>query len=105
MKQNFTILETSYTPVAPVYFDVIESEKEKDYSKIFYFSAGSDLDEASGKITGIEKNEANEEYLCFDSGDMARLDRIVTINGKPGPAYDEYDRYALACLDCNGGMD
>jgi len=29
----------------------------------------------------------------------------TTINGKPGPAYDEYDRYGLACLDCGGGMD
>lgn len=105
MKQNFTILETSYTPVAPVYYDIIESEKEKIFSKIFYFAFGTDLEEASGKITGIVKNEANEEYLCFDTGDNARLDRIITINGKPGPAYDEYDRYALACLDCSGGME
>jgi hypothetical protein len=34
-----------------------------------------------------------------------RLDRIIVFNGKPGPAYDEYDSYALACLDCTGGMD
>lgn len=105
MRQNFRILEPSYTPVLPVYFDVIESEKDKSYTKVFYFGNGTDLEEASGKITGIEKTPENEEYLCFDSGDRARLDRIITINGKPGPAYDEYDRYALACLDCSGGMD
>lgn len=105
MRQNFKILETSYTPVAPVYYDMIEAEKEKPFSKIFYFSFGTDLEEASGKITGVEKNDSNDEFLCFDSGDKARLDRIITINGKPGPAYDEYDRYALACLDCSSGME
>ncbi len=105
MQQNFKILEPSFTPVNPVYLDVIESEKEKAYTKVFYFGTGTDLEEASGKITGIENTPENEEYLCFDSGDRARLDRIITINGKPGPAYDEYDRYALACLDCSGGME
>lgn len=105
MRQNFTILEPSFTPIEPLYYDIFESEKEKEFSKAFYFGFGTDLEEASGRITGIEKNDTNEEYLSFDSGDKARIDRIVTINGKPGPAYDEYDRYALACLDCNGGMD
>ncbi len=27
------------------------------------------------------------------------------IKGKPGPAYDEYDAFALACLDCNVQSD
>lgn len=105
MKQNFKILELSFTPVDPVYFDLFEEEQKKPSSKAFYFGSGSDLEEASGRITGIEKNELNEEYLAFDTGDRVRIDRIVTLNGKPGPAYDEYDRYGLACLDCTGGMD
>jgi hypothetical protein len=105
MKQNFTLPEQGFMPVDPVYYDIFAQEQEKEYSKIFYFVSGTDLEEASGKITGIKKNESNEEYLHFDTGNCARIDRIVTINGKPGPAYDEYDRYALACLDCNSGMD
>jgi hypothetical protein len=51
------------------------------------------------------KKEAFEEYLVFDSGDEVRIDRIITINGIPGPAYDEYDAFALACLNCNVGAD
>lgn len=105
MKQNFSLFETSFTPVDPIFYDIFDTEKDKLFSKVYFFSAGSDLDEASGKITGIEKDDTNSEFLCFDTGQHARIDRIVTINGKPGPAYDEYDRYALACLDCSGGMD
>lgn len=104
MKQDFKILETSFTPVDPVYYDMFDAEMARPFSKAFYFSYGTDLEEASGKINGLEKIENDGEYLCFDSGDKARIDRIVTVNGRPGPAYDEYDRYALACLDCGSGM-
>jgi hypothetical protein len=38
-------------------------------------------------------------------GEQVRLDRIITINGKPGPAFDEYDNYANACLSCQGGNE
>jgi len=102
---SFNILNPSFTPVPPVYYDIFTGEQEKPYTKVYYFGSGTDLEEASGRITGVERNDINEEYLRFDTGDRARIDRIVTINGKPGPAYDEYDRYALACLDCSGGMD
>jgi hypothetical protein len=32
-----------------------------------------------------------------------RVDRIITVFGKPGAAFDEYDAYANACLSCTGG--
>jgi len=44
-------------------------------------------------------------YLRFENGVQVRLDRIIVINGRPGPAFEEYEGYALACLDCSGGMD
>jgi hypothetical protein len=46
-----------------------------------------------------------EQFLSFENGQKVRVDRVITINGIPGPAYDEYDGFALACLDCKGGMD
>ncbi|RPJ70584.1 MAG: hypothetical protein EHM20_15330, partial [Alphaproteobacteria bacterium] len=90
---SFNILNPSFTPVPPDYYDIFAGEQQKLFTKVYYFGSGSDLEEASGRIIGIEKNDLNEEYMQFDSGDRARIDRIVTINGKPGPAYDEYDRY------------
>lgn len=104
-KYKLFILKTDFSPVNPVYYEVFSKEQEKEFSKTFYFGKGSEVDEAKGKITGLVTREAHEEYLVFDSGDEARIDRIITLNGIPGPAYDEYDKYALACLDCTGGMD
>lgn len=98
-------MEKEYTFINPIYDDIFAAEQQKDFSKVFYFEKGSDLGESGGKITGTSKNEKNEEFLCFDNGDKVRVDRIITINGIPGPAYGEYDGYALACLNCMGGME
>jgi hypothetical protein len=98
-------MKTDFNPVYPVYYEVFTSEQEKAFSKVFYFGNGTEVEEAKGKITGLEKNESAEEYLIFDSGQQVRIDRIITVNGIPGPAYDEYDAFALACLNCNVGME
>ncbi len=99
--KNSEIIKTDFTPVPPDYFDIFSEEQKKEVSKVFYFGKGSELEEAAGKITGLENKGNFEEYMIFDSGDKVRIDRIITINGIPGPAYDEYDAYALACLNCN----
>jgi hypothetical protein len=98
-------MKTDFMPVQPDYYDIFREEQKKEVSKVFYFGNGSELEEAAGKIIGLE-NEGNfEKYMIFDSGDKVRVDRIITINGIPGPAYDEYDAYALACLNCNVQAD
>ena len=98
-------MKTDFSPVYPVYYEVFSEEQEKEFSKVFYFGNGTEVEEAKGKITGLVKKGSIEEYLVFDSGDEARIDRIITINGKPGPAYDEYDAFALACINCNVGAE
>jgi len=98
-------MKTDFNFVDPVFDEIFAAEQEKEFSKVIYFGTGVELMEANGKITKLEKNEIREEYLCFDSGAQVRIDRIISINGKPGPAYDEYNRYAEACLDCNVGGD
>ena len=98
-------MKTDFSPVFPVYYEVFSAEQNKKFSKVFYFGNGSDVEEAQGKITGLVKKEGFEEYLVFDTGVEVRIDRIITVNGIPDPAYDEYDRYALACLDCSAGME
>lgn len=92
---------TNFMPVDPDYYELFLNEEKKESSTAVYFGEGTTLKEARGKIRGAIKKEASGEYLVFDSGPSIRIDRLITINGIPGPAYDEYDRYALACLDCN----
>lgn len=98
-------MEKEYNFISPDYEEIFAREQLKDSSKVFYFGDGTKLEETGGKITGTWKNNHNEDFLSFSSGEKVRVDRIITINGIPGPAYDEYDRYGLACLDCSGGMD
>jgi len=98
-------MKTQFSPIQPDYYNIFSEEQKKESSKVFYFGTESDVEEAKGKITGLVKKDAFEEYLVFKSGDEVRIDRIITINGKPGPAYDEYDAYALACLNCNVQAD
>jgi hypothetical protein len=74
----------------PDHYTVFSKEQEKEFSKVTYFGDGSVLKKASGKVTGIAIKEACEEFLVFNSGEEVRIGRIISINGKPGPAYDEY---------------
>lgn len=98
-------MKTNFIPIHIEYYDMFSEEQENEFSKVFYFGTESDVEETKGKITGLLKTDAFEEYLAFDSGEKVRVDRIITVNGKPGPAYDEYDAYALACLNCNVEAD
>ncbi len=99
-------MSTTYYPVDPDYHDMILKEmSEKETAVIHFFNEDSTLGNLSGKIKGIVVDENHEEFVELHAGEKVRIDRIIVLNGKPGPAYDEYDAYALACLDCMGGMD
>ena len=95
-------MKTNYTPVNPGYFDIMEKEIAKNkLSKVFFFEAQNVLEEEKAGLEEIISVNNFEKFLLMENGKRIRIDRIITINGIPGPAYDEYDRYALACLDCN----
>lgn len=98
-------MKTHYQPIYPDYYEIFSQEQEKEFSKVFYFGEDTDVEEANGKINGLVNGGSIGEFLIFDSGNEVRVDRIITINGIPGPAYDEYDAYALACLNCNVPSD
>ncbi len=43
-------------------------------------------------------------FITLDSGAQIRIDRIITLFGKPGAAFDEYDAFANQCLSCTAGV-
>jgi hypothetical protein len=93
-------MKNDYMPVAHHFYGIIDREKNKDIEAVVhYFGEGNELEGSRGKIGEIVR-EKNGEFLPVNSGDKVRLDRIITINGKPGPAFDEYDNYANECMDC-----
>lgn len=101
------MMKLKYMPIDSDYTEMLEMAMAKNNSRVIYFSFSKEpeLEESNGKIIKIEDIKGEGSFLIFDNGDKVRLDRIVVINGKPGPAYDEYDAYALAPLTCKAGYD
>ena len=94
-----------YLPIDPDFFDYFEKEKKNDSTKVVYFGEGTNLEEVNGKIKVIVKKNGSEYFLLFKTGEEVRIDRIIVYNGKPGPAFDEYDAFALECLSCRAGYE
>lgn len=102
---KFSIMKSQYLPVDPDFPEQIEKTISENKSVIVhYFKKGNEVETTKGLAKKIATRK-NGEFIVFENGEEIRLDRIIVFNGKPGPAYDEYDSYALACLDCMGGMD
>ena len=97
----------TYLPIDPNYFDLFEEEIQKGDARVIYFDSTNhtELKEAAGKILKIGEKENSGYFLFFENGDEVRVDRIIVFNGKTGPAYDEYDAYALAPLTCKAGYE
>jgi len=99
-------METSYTPVQYVYREIIEEEiAKRTTGKIFYFNSDQVVDSIEGRVVKMEDINAKGLFITLDPEARLRIDRIITLFGKPGPAYDEYDSYANQCLSCTGGYD
>ena len=99
-------METSYTPVQYVYREIIEEEIEKRTTgKIFYFNSDQVVDSIEGRVVKMEDINGKGVFITLDPEARLRIDRIITLFGKPGAAFDEYDAYANQCLSCTGGYD
>lgn len=98
--------DTSYLPVAWEYREVIEEAiEQKKIGKIFYFCGEEEICDAIGKVVRMREIDREGLFIIMDNNTKIRADRIITLFGKPGAAYDEYNAYADACMDCLGGYD
>jgi len=94
----------SYLPVAWEYREIAEEEiKKARRGKIFFFNRDNQVDEVLGRVIKLEEKKAEGVFLLLDTGITIRLDRVITLFGKVGAAYDEYDAYGNSCMDCTGG--
>jgi len=96
----------SYLPVPWECREVIEEEiKKKSQGKIFFFGSDGQIDEAKGRVINMNEEENAGVFIFLDTGTKIRIDRIITLFGKIGAAYDEYDAFANACMNCTGGYE
>ena len=94
-----------FMPIDPDFYDIIKDLiTENQNLKIFYFDPELNVQESKGKFIEILNSKIGE-FLVIENAKKVRLDRMITINGKPGPAYGEYDAFANACLSCQAGYD
>ena len=99
-------MEQSYLPVQWVYREVIEEEIAKmTTGTIFYFNTENQVSSANGRVIKMEEINGKGVFIILDSAESIRIDKIITLYGKPGAAYDDYNYFANACLDCMGGYD
>jgi hypothetical protein len=85
---------------------VIDEEFAKQTEgKIFYFDENDVFESTEGKIAKVEEISGKGVFLVLEPEKQIRIDRIITLFGKPGAAFDEYDAYANQCLSCTGGYD
>jgi hypothetical protein len=98
-------MKSQYLPVDPDFTEQIEKTISRNNPiNVHYFEKGNEVESVKGLAKKIA-NSKKGEFIEFENGQKIRLDRIIVFDGKPGPVYDEYDSYALACLDCTGGMN
>lgn len=93
-----------FTPIDPDFYDIIPDQLAKGHVVVHFFKNIGEVDTAKGSGVSLQKTNQGD-FLIFDDTQQVRIDRIISLNGRPGPAYDEYDNYALQCTTCMGGMD
>jgi hypothetical protein len=97
---------TSYTPVQYECREIIEEEIQKGtQGKIFFFNHHDKVDSYEGRVVRMEEIPQQGIYIFMTPENSIRIDRIITLFGKPGAAFEEYDSYANQCLACTGGYD
>lgn len=100
-QQAYTL---SYLPVAWEYKEIIEKLiADKAHGKVFYFDAQNKLEESAGQVMELTGDHGSGLFVTMDNGIAVRIDRIITICGKLGAAYDEYNNFSVCGANCGEG--
>lgn len=94
------MMGTDYTPVDFVYREATtEAITRKQHGRIFYFDDNDQLESADGTIVKMQEDPYGW-WIELNNRQRIKLHRVITLFGKPGPAYDEYDTYSIRCGEC-----
>ncbi len=92
--------QSGYIPVDYTYREAVEEAiLRQQNGRIFYFDDNQRLESADGRIVKLEET-GQGWMLTLHTGVQIKLHRLITLFGKPGPAYDEYDNYSIRCAEC-----
>ncbi|MBA4056878.1 MAG: hypothetical protein C0490_19345 [Marivirga sp.] len=98
-------MDTTYTPVAYEFRESIEDQITQEATgKIFFWSDNNMMEEAIGRLLSLDDIPGKGMFVILDTGAQIRIDRIITLFGKPGAGFEEYDAFANQCLSCTAGV-
>lgn len=99
-------MTSSYTPVSYDFRETIEEQITKQKSgKIFFWNDENKVDSIEGRVLELKDIAGEGMFITLDPPARLRIDRIITLFGIPGAAFDEYDSFGNQCLACTGGYD
>lgn len=99
-------MANSFSPVQYVFREIIDEEiLNGSEGKVFFFDDNDKVDSCEGTICEMKEIPRSGIFIFMVPEKQIRIDRIITLFGKPGAAFDEYDSYANQCLSCTGGYD
>lgn len=99
-------MKDSYSPVGYEYREVIAEQIEKGNSgKVFFFNDEGQVDEKEGAILSCKEIQGEGIFIELGNKEQIRIDKIITLFGKPGAAYDRYDALGNVCFECTGGYE
>ncbi len=99
-------MKSSFSPVQYVYREIIQEEIEKQTEgKVFYFDDNDKVNSSEGKVIRLEEIGHDGLFITLEPDAQIRIDKIITLFGKPAAAFDEYDSFGNQCLSCTGGYD
>jgi hypothetical protein len=97
-------MSTSFTPISYDFREVIAEQIEKKASgRVFFFNDNDEVDSVDGIAAEVIDVPQRGMFLRITPDNEIRIDRIITLFGKPGAAYEEYDNFSNQCLACTGG--
>lgn len=94
----------SYTPVPYEFREVLDEVISRGVAGKVFFWNDNKVDEEVGRIVNVEELAGEGLFAYFDSNARVRIDRIITLFGKPGPGFEAYDAFANQCLSCTAGV-
>ncbi len=94
----------SFQAVECIYRKEIEEElARKTAGDILYLGEGAELCSRSGRIIQVVE-DTEGVFILMEPEARIRIDRIISLFGKPGACFDAYNAFVNACL-IYGGYD
>jgi len=72
--------------------------------EIHYFGKDNNPRHLKSKIKEVISTDKKEQYIVLENNVRIRTDRIIAIENRVGPAYDDFVTYSLISIN-SGGLE